>query len=446
MLKTRTFSSGGVHPPTMKTTAQFAIKDLPLPTKVVLHTSQHIGAPAKPTHKITDNVTCGEPIAEPGAFVSAPIHATISGKIIGVGNFMHPFGIKSPAIVIERNLEEQEPEYTVENGFNLSVEEIQNRIRSSGIVGLGGATFPTHVKLAPPPDKNIDLLIINGVECEPALTADHRIMLEHPQKLIDGIRLIVKVLKAERCIIGIEENKPDAIELLTKLTQDTEDIQVQPLELKYPQGGEKQLIEACTGRIVPSGKLPMDIGVVVQNVASATAISDAVNMQKPLIEKVVTLSGNCVNNPGNYRVRIGTTIDEFIKMTGGLKEGVKLEKVIMGGPMMGFAMFDLHIPVIKGTSGILCWDEQQAKQYTETSCIRCGSCVNACPMRLMSQQLKVLVDFHNWQKAFDMGVLDCMECGCCSYVCPAALPLVQTFKYGKKIVINQQKNGSLKKD
>lgn len=438
MLEPRSFS-GGLHPPELKLTAKNEIINLPIPEKVILHVSQHIGAPAKPNHKITDIVSCGELIAEPGGFVSAPIHATISGKIIGIGNFMHPFGLPSPAVVIERDKDAKEPVYTRENGLELPVEEIKKRIQESGMVGLGGATFPTHVKLSPPPGVKIDTVILNGVECEPALTSDHRMMLEESDRIIDGLKIIMKILNAEKGIIGVEVNKLDAIKHLEEKLKGEENIIVQPLAVKYPQGGEKQLIYACTGREVPSGKLPMEVNIVVQNVASAAAISDAVNYKKPLLTRVVTLAGNCVNKPGNYRVRIGTPVSEFIKMAGGLKEGVPLKKLIMGGPMMGFSLFGLDIPIIKGTSGILCWDENEAKVKKEYPCIRCGNCIKACPMGLLPQQIKKFLDGKNIKKADEYGVLDCIECGSCAYTCPSGLPLVQSFKLGKRQVMAERK-------
>lgn len=441
MLEPKTFS-GGLHPPDMKATADKPIITLPIPARVILHVSQHIGAPAKPTQKITDKVTCGQCIAEPGGFVSAPVHATISGTVIGAGNFMHPFGVPSPAIVIERAAEIPEPTYTSEDGLALSPEEIKKRIQQSGLVGLGGATFPTHVKLSPPETRHIDTVILNGVECEPALTADHRLMLEEPDRIINGLKLIMRVLKAEKGIIGIEMNKLDAIAVFSDKLKNETSLKVQPLEVKYPQGGEKQLIYACLKREVPSGKLPMDVGVVVQNVASAAAIADAVNMQKPLMERVVTLAGNCAANPGNYRVRIGTTVADFIEMTGGLKKDIPLKKVIMGGPMMGFALFDLNVPIIKGTSGVLCWDETQAVVPVQTPCLRCGACIRACPMGLLPQQMKLLVDRKKWEKVDQLGMLDCIECGCCAYACPSGLPLVQSFKLGKKNVMAERKKAA----
>jgi electron transport complex protein RnfC len=269
-------------------------------------------------------------------------------------------------------------------------------------------------------------------------------MLEENDKIVSGLKMLLKVLKAKKGIIGIEANKPDAIELMSKKVENDENIVVQPLKVKYPQGGEKQLIYACLGKEVPSGGLPMDVGVVVQNVATAAAVADAVNRKRPLLERVVTLAGNCVKNPGNYRVRIGTTVAEFIRLAGGLKEDVKPLKVIMGGPMMGFALFDLNIPIIKGTSGILVWDEKEASVFKETACIRCGRCIQACPMKLMPQQLKRLIDSRKLEEADKMGILDCMECGCCAFTCPASLPLIQTFKMGKKLVMAERKKAKSK--
>lgn len=434
MQEAKTFPKGGIHPPDLKSTSESEIVSLPPPQKIVLHVQQHIGAAANPVFGITDKVTLGQLIAEASSFVSSPIHASISGKIIGVGKFMHPTGVKTDAIAIERNLDEPEPEFHYENGFNLPIEEICNRVKNSGLVGLGGAGFPCHVKLFPPEGTKIHTVIVNGVECEPVLTADHRVMLETPDKVVDGLKIILKLLNASKGIIAIEKNKQNAIDLLNQKVQNEENISIQPLEVKYPQGGEKQLISACLGVEVPSGKLPMHVGVVVQNVASTAALADAINYKKPLIEKVVTLAGNCVKKPGNYRVRIGTTVAEFIEMAGGLKEDVELKKIIMGGPMMGYAISDLNVPIIKTTGGILCWDEQQAEIPPHFLCIRCGSCVESCPMGLDPQLLKKLIDSKLFKKAIEEGIMDCIECGCCSYSCPAAIDLVQTFRFAKTFI------------
>jgi electron transport complex protein RnfC len=437
MLPLKTFS-GGLHPPQMKLTADKPVIELPLPDRVILHVSQHKGAPAKPILKITDQVKCGEKIAVAGGFVSAPVHASVSGKIVGAGNFMHPMGVPSYAVVIERNKEEEETnDYSYENGLELPIDEIRTRIQDSGVVGLGGATFPTHVKLTTNETSKLDTVILNGAECEPALTTDHRMMLEHPDEIINGLRLVMKVLGVKRGIIGIENNKMDAIKLLTEKLKDDKEIEVQPLEAKYPQGGEKQLICACLGREIPSGKLPLDVGVVVLNVTSAMYISYGVNYRKPLIERTITLAGNCVNKPGNYLVRIGTTVKDFIEMAGGLKPDVPVSKIIMGGPMMGFGLFDLNVPIIKGTGGILCWDEKEALLPEPSPCLWCGSCERACPMGLQPYLIKKNADHSSWEKTFKLNVLDCIECGCCAYTCPSALPLVQSIKLSK-IMIHKQ--------
>ncbi len=448
MLAPKTFS-GGIHPPAMKTTSDKAVVKLPLPDKVVLHLSQHIGAPAKSTLQINDKVTYGQVIAEAGGFVSAPIHATISGRIIAFGNFKHPLGQSSPAIVIERDVNAQEPVYTEKpvNGLSLPPAEILKRIKDAGIVGLGGAAFPAHVKLSPPAGVVIDTVILNGAECEPFLTADHRTMLEQSEKVVDGLRLVMKVLNAKRGFIAIEDNKPDAIEVIDDIVHDLFAIDVQPLVTKYPQGGEKQLIKAVTGREVPNGKLPSDVGVVVMNVTSAAAISDAVNYCMPLTEKTVTLAGECVKNPGNYRVRIGTTISDFIQMTGGLKENVPLKKVILGGPMMGFALYDLNTPIIKGTSGILCWSKEEAQPKPRTGCLRCGKCVEACPMGLEPLVLDALINAKKYEEAEKEGILNCVNCGSCAYTCPGGNPLVQNFIVGKnKIIADKKKKAALAKE
>lgn len=434
---------GGLHPPGLKKTAGKAIVTLPPPQKVVLPVSQHIGAPAKPIVTVGETVSRGQIVAEPGGFVSAGIFATISGNVQAVGNFLHPMGVNSPAIVIERIEGAEEKEFQVlDDPRSLSAEEIKTRIGAAGIVGMGGAAFPTLVKLSPPLAKPIDTIILNGVECEPALTADHRLMLEYPDKIVSGLQIIMKLLGSKRGIIGIEANKPDAIDLFIEKTKDQKDISVCPLKVQYPQGGEKQLIYAATGKEVPSGGLPMDVGVVVQNVGTTAAIYDAVCMKKPLLDRVVTLAGNCVKNPGNYLVRIGTLVSTFIEATGGLKENVPLKKVISGGPMMGHALFDYNVPILKGTSGILCWDAEEAEQVEPSVCIRCGRCIQACPIHLLPQRLKTSIDANKWTDVDMLGIMDCMECGCCAFICPGKLPLVQTFKLGKRIVTGIRKKQS----
>jgi electron transport complex protein RnfC len=433
---------GGVHPPELKTTSGAAIKSLPLPRKVILPVSQHIGAPAKVKVAVGDQVKCGDMVAESGGFVSAPVHATISGKVVAIGNFPHPMGVATLAVVIEADQDYSEPGFaTVSDGLSLSVEDIKSYIQAAGIVGMGGAAFPTIVKLSPPANKPIDTLVINGVECEPALTSDHRVMLEHSQKVFSGIQILMKVLGAKKAVIGIEGNKPDAIKHFQETYGKHSFLEVCPLELKYPQGGEKQLIAASLQREVPSGGLPMDVGVVVQNVATCAAVHDAVCLRKPLIERVVTLSGGSVQNPGNYLVRIGTTIKDFVDMTGGIKADNQPRKVISGGPMMGHALGDMSSPILKGTSGILCWGDKEAQGTDPQVCIRCGRCIEACPMHLLPQKIKNFLDAERFEDCDQCGVLDCIECGSCSFICPAKLPLIQSIRLGKKEVfaIRKQK-------
>ena len=442
MLETKTFS-GGIHPPAMKLTSDKPIERLPLPDKVILHLSQHIGAPAKSSLQINDKVIFGQVIAEAGGFVSAPVHATISGKVIAYGNFKHPLGQSTPAIVIERDKEQQEPIYSEKvNGLALPPAEILNKIKAAGIVGLGGAAFPTHVKLAPPPSSTIDTVILNGAECEPALTADHRTMLEMSEKVVDGLQMVMKVLGAKRGVIAIEDNKPDAIEKLDSLVANIVDVDVQPLKTKYPQGGEKQLIYSCLRREVPNGKLPSDVGVVVMNVTTSVAVSDAVNYGMPLTEKTVTLAGSCVNKPGNYKVRIGTTISDFIQMAGGLKENVAIRKVILGGPMMGFALYDLNTPITKGTSGILCWSDKEVNPKPVSNCIHCGKCVEACPMGLEPYLLDQLANAGLYAEAEKQSILNCVNCGSCAYACPAGRSLVQNFIVTKNKIIAEKKKAA----
>lgn len=434
--------AGGVHPPEFKTkTEHKAIEDYPVPGFVVVPLQQHIGAPSEVLVNEGDTVKTCDPISKPKGFVSVPSHASISGRVKSITLFPHPLGHAVPSVQIEGDGTDSGNAHIKEvPGYeNLSPEEMRLRIADAGLVGLGGAAFPTHVKLSPPQDKKIDTALLNGAECEPFLTADHRLMLEHPDEILAGFQLIMKILGVQRGAIGIENNKPDAIETLRQKARTIPGIEIISLHVKYPQGAEKQLIYAATGRTVPTGKLPMDIGCLVSNVGTAKAVFDAIAFGRPLIERIVTVTG-AVKNPKNLRVRIGTSVREIIEFCGGF-EG-KPGKVLVGGPMMGIAQYTLDVPVVKGTSGIVVLPEQELNVHEPDACIKCGSCVRVCPMHLMPFMLESLVMKKRWESVADYDVKDCIECGSCSYICPAGRRLVQTIRYGKFRVIQLEKKAA----
>ena len=434
---------GGVHPKEGKHySAHKPIESLPLSEQVIIPLQQHIGAPAEPVVAKGDTVTVGQVIGRADKFVSIPIHSSVSGTVKAVESHPHPLGARLMAVVIENDPEaEQNMKPTEDSGYlDLPAETMKKRVLEAGIAGQGGAAFPTHVKLSPPPDKKIDLLIINGVECEPFLTADHQLMLEAPDEILSGIRCLQTILNVKKVVIGIEANKADAIQIFTKKTAKNTNIQVFSLPVKYPQGGEKQLINAVTGREVPAGGLPMDIGCVVQNVGTAFSVYEAVRYQKPLIERVVTVTGPGIRVPKNLRVRIGTPFQTLVDYCGGLTENAG--KIISGGPMMGMAQFSLAVPVIKGTSGILILEDDMANQCEETPCISCARCVDICPMQLLPNQLATMVEYDKIDPAKSYGLFDCMECGSCAYICPAKRRLVHYIKLGKAVWAEQQKRAS----
>ena len=438
-MKTRTFA-GGVHPPDNKlTTASKAIEDCPLPDEFVVPMAQHIGAPATPCVAVGDRVLKGQVIGEARGFVSVPLHAPTSGEVTAVEPRPHPAGSKLPAVVIRADGDDrwQDPPEMADLA-SLEPEDITDLIRRAGVVGLGGATFPAHVKLSPPPEKPIDTVILNGVECEPYLTADHRLMLEQTDRLLEGVGVLRKVLPDCRIVIGIEDNKPDAIELLRKRCAGG-DLEIAALPVKYPQGAEKQLIKAITGREVPSGGLPMDIGVVVQNVGTAAAIADAVLRGTPLIERICTVTGPAVKEPKNLRIRIGMPIAHLVEACGGLGEDPG--KIILGGPMMGLAQVDLNIPATRGTSGVLLLREQDLPLRQEGPCIRCARCVEGCPAYLLPTTIAAYGRLDRMEDAEEYRALDCIECGCCSFSCPAAIPLVQTIRYAKAAILARKRSG-----
>lgn len=423
---------GGIHPKDNKSyTASKPVETPSLPQKVIIPVRQHIGAPCTPLVNKGDAVKKGQLIADSDAFVSSPIHASISGTVVDVSE--HPHGVfgRALSIIIESDgLDEwAEGIPTNRDWRELSVEEIKTIIKKSGIVGMGGATFPTHVKLAPPPNKKVDTFILNAAECEPYLTADYRMMLEYAGSIVNGVNITMKVLGVTKGFVGIEDNKPEAVEVMTKAFEGT-GVEVRALPTRYPQGGEKMLIKAITGQEVPFGGLPADVGVVVQNVGTVVAISDAVIKGIPVIERVATITGGAVAEPKNLLLRVGTTFSTAIEYCGGLKETP--DKVIMGGPMMGIAQFSTEVPVIKGTSGILALTRKESNFSEESPCIRCGKCVNACPMGLNPSMLSILSQKKFYEEAKEeYNLLDCIECGSCVYVCPAKRNIVQYIRYSK---------------
>jgi electron transport complex protein RnfC len=426
---------GGVHPPDKKELAKGrAIKVALAPKQVVIPLSQHIGAPCKPAVEIGQQVKKGEVVGNPQGFVSAPVHASVSGKVVSIGDFPLATGKMTLSVVIENDFQEEwtllkdHPDY-----ISLPPEQLKEMVKDAGLVGMGGAAFPTHVKLSPPKEKPIDVLVINGAECEPYLTADYRLMIERPLDIIEGTKILMKILGVKKAFIGIEDNKPDAIEILKKAASGIAEITVCGLEVKYPQGAEKMLIKAAVNREVPPRALPMDVGVVVQNIGTTIAAFEAARYGKPLIERVVTVSGESINEPANLMVKIGTLVSELIKECGGFK--TEAAKVISGGPMMGFAMYDLNVPVTKGTSGILALPEEGLVHVDEFNpCIRCGRCIEACAMGLMPSMLSVLSERGFYEEAKEYGLFDCFECGSCTYVCPSKRPIVQFVRLAKSMV------------
>ncbi len=429
----KTFRIGGVHPPENKLSANGKIIVLTLPEQVIIPLSQHIGAPATPIVQKGDTVKAGQLIAQATGFVSANIHSSVSGTIVAIDNVTDAAGLSKPAITIKVEGDEWENGIDrtekIEHNIALSQEEIIKAIAAAGIVGMGGATFPTQVKLTPPPGNKAEFLIINGVECEPYLTSDHRIMLEKAEEIIIGVQILMKAIGVKKAIIGIENNKKDAIAHLQQIADKTPEIEICPLKVKYPQGGEKQLIEATTGRTVPSGALPIAVGAVVQNAGTALAVYEAVMKHKPLIERVVTVTGKSVKNPGNYLCRIGTPVSKLLEAAGGIPEDTA--KVIGGGPMMGRTMLNIDSPVMKGTSGILLISDKEARRSPVRNCIRCSKCVSVCPMGLEPYLLAKLATFNLLERLEEEKVMDCIECGSCSFTCPSARPLLDYIRLGK---------------
>jgi len=429
----KTFPIGGVHPSENKLSGAKPIEVLPLPDVVTIPLAQHIGAPAVAKVAKGDKVLTGQLIAEASSFMSANIHSPISGTVTAVDAVPNGQGLRQVMITIKREGDEWaegiDRSETLVRECALSSAEIIARIKDAGIVGMGGATFPTHVKLSVPPGRKAEALIINGVECEPYLTSDHRTMLEHGEELLVGVTILMKAIAVEKAYIGIENNKPDAIAHLRKLAEWYKGIEVVPLKVKYPQGGEKQLIDAITKRQVASGALPISTGAVVQNVGTAFAVYEAVQKNKPLFERVITVTGKSVAKPSNFLARIGTPMKQLIDACGGLPEDTG--KVIGGGPMMGKALVNIEVPTAKGSSGILIMNQKEAKRGEAQTCIRCAKCVSACPMGLEPYLLGALSENGDFETMEKERIMDCIECGSCQFTCPANRPLLDYCRLGK---------------
>lgn len=434
-----TFSKGGVHPADRKElTCTKEIVRLAVPARLTVPFSQHLGVPAKALVAKGEVVKKGQKIAEAAGFISADIHAPAAGTIQDIVRIYLPNGLSSQAAVIEVDPDGESESYQPLDWQTATPAQMISRVKELGLVGMGGATFPLNVKLSIPKGKKAEYLVINGVECEPYLTSDHRLMLERAEELLTGALILKRIVEADHLIIGIENNKADAIELLDSLVRShSYPIEIAPLKIKYPQGDEKQLLKATIGREVPSGALPIDIGAVVSNVSTTVAVYRAITAGEPLTERVVTVSGQAVKKPGNFLVTIGTPISDLIEVCEGFSE--EPVRMVAGGPMMGFAFYDLSTPVMKGTSGVLALTRDEARRSEKTACISCGRCVQACPMGLRPTKLFKSIDKGLYQQAVDSGLNDCKECGCCAYICPASLPLVQGMRLGKNMARKMKK-------
>jgi electron transport complex protein RnfC len=430
---------GGIHPPYNKELASGkAITPAPVPSEVTIPLQQHIGAPNEPKVQVGDKVSLGQVVGSSDAFVSAPVHASVSGTVKAIEEVPNFTGAKVKSVIIAAD--PSQPEFPKKEGkdpASLSAEEIREIARSAGLVGMGGAAFPTHVKLAPPADKPVDTVIINACECEPFLTCDHRLMLERASDLVAGLKLLVKAVGAERGIIGVEANKLDAADVLRSALSSEKDLSVDILDVKYPEGAEKMLIFALTGRKVPPGKLPSEVGCLVQNVGTAIALAEAAAWGKPLYERVVTVTGPGIKNPGNFLVRIGAPIATLIEAAGGLVGSPA--KLIMGGPMTGWAQPDDRAVVVKGTSGVVALTSDLVDLGQERECVRCGKCVEVCPMFLMPNFIARSARRERWDEAESWGALDCFECGCCSFSCPSYIPHVQYVRQAKAEIAARKK-------
>lgn len=437
----KTFRIGGVHPAENKLSAAQPIKVAELPKVAVFPLVQHIGAPAKAIVQKGDKVKVGQMIAEAGGFVSAPIFSSVSGTVAKVDSIIDASGYAKPAIYINvegdewmEGIDRTDTLVTLNDRPELTDKEIIDKIKNAGVVGMGGACFPCHVKLMPPPGSKPEWVIINAVECEPYLTADHRLMLEHADEILVGVTLLMKAVNVKKGYIAIENNKPDAIALMTEKAKAYPQIEVVPLKVKYPQGGEKQLIDAVVGRQVPAPPaLPVSVGAIIQNVGTAFAVYQAVMKNKPLFERIVTVTGKSLKQPSNFLTRMGTPMSQLIDACGGLPEDTG--KVIGGGPMMGKALLNTEVPICKGSSGVLIMNEQEATRAEADPCIRCGKCVGACPMGLEPYLLSACTDQQMWERLEKEDITSCIECGSCQFTCPSHRPLLDYIRLGKSTVM-----------
>lgn len=438
-MKLLTFNRG-VHPPGNKSrTENVPVRSLSDPSEIVVPLIQHIGAPNKSLVKKKDEVKVGQMIGDIGAFVACPVHSPVSGKVKSVERRPHSSGTSVESVVIKPDGKNELAEVPEIKGLEeMTPEEIRQIIRRAGLSGMGGASFPTHVKLTPPKDAPINAVILNAAECEPYITADHRLMVEQSEKIVFGLKVFQKALGAEKAYIGIENNKPDAVDAMQKaIENDGAEMEIKRLEVKYPQGAEKMLIKAVVDKEVPSGKIPAHAGVLVQNVGTAAAAADIIRKGTPLLERIVTVSGRGIKEPANLLVKIGTSIGHCIEACGGLTDDAR--KVLVGGPMMGTPIANLDIPVVKGTSGIVALVEEELITIKSRNCIGCGRCVSVCPIGLLPTRLARFSEHRLLDKAEQFGLFDCIECGSCTYVCPSAIPLIQWIRHGKYQVMEERK-------
>ena len=440
-MKLHTFKIGGIHPEENKITAEIPTQIAELPKQAIFPLSQHIGAPANPVVQRGDKVKVGTLLAEAGGFVSAPIYSSVSGTVAKIDEEFDATDYRKPVIIVnvegdewEENIDRGDKLETLADHPELTPEEIVSRVQAAGVTGMGGAGFPTHVKLCPPPTAKAECIIVNAVECEPYITSDYRLMMEHPDEIIAGLELLMKAAKVERGYIGIEENKPEAIKLLTEKTANDSGIEVIPLAQKYPQGGEKQLVDAVIHRQVPAPPaIPVNVGAIVQNVGTTFAVYEAVMKRKPLIERYTTVTGKQIKRPGNFLVRIGTPFSQLIEACGGMPEGDN--KVLAGGPMMGKAVISLNTPVCKGTNSITVISGNEAHRKKVQPCIRCAKCVSVCPMGLEPYLIATLSAFKEYERAENEDIVSCIACGSCQYTCPSGRPILDNILQGKAVVM-----------